>query len=63
MRLLITSLFFCSQKTTFTVNKNKKLGAVSDFYQDSKVLELAGISIGEEESYIISKSLIVSLER
>jgi len=35
----------------------KKLGAVPNLLDDAKILEMAGISFGEEETYLLSKSL------
>jgi hypothetical protein len=37
----------------------KKLGAVPDLLADSRILEMAGIFFGEEETYLLSKAVKV----
>lgn len=54
---------FSLQRISFLPSKSIKLGAVSNFYEDARILETAGVSIGgEEEAYLISKSIIVRIE-
>jgi len=50
-------------KTTFNLTKSNQLGAVQNYFDDSRVLAAAGLSLGEEESYLISKSLVKLAEK